>query len=302
MRDPLSWAGFVLSVCAVGTRLQAQNAKPLGFDPRLTFAGNFDAGYRKTQFVTDRHDAMLGQWDTRIELWLPPYRDKFALGPYMRLTGIAASKAEAWENVWLGRPGVGFQMYPFSALRGSRNTIVQALGPTRLFAEYNWLKYWGAENVWRPRKQTRFGAEHWRSLHVNDVKSAWWAETWNGLWRQSANEFSATYKTWIFANAVRAGLRAPTRKTAALAPYVALESSLTDNQAYFWENRLLAGGGIRFAPSLIGVIQDKSRLNRFAIYAEYLHVAKYYRLLAPPTIPNHEVRLGVTFSTGVWYQ
>jgi hypothetical protein len=296
---------LLLLGCAAAALSFAQSESPLGYDPYVTFAGNFDVGYHKTQFFEPDHHTVVGQWDTRVEVWLPPFRKRFSWGPYVRGAGIAASKSEAWENGWLAGPGVGLQVYPFSlpALRNSSNALAKILGPSRLYGEYNRLDYWGPANTWRPRKQTRIGAEHWRSLHVNDVSSVWWAETWNGLWWQSSNEFSPTYRSLIFANAVRSGIRAPGgRPLSAVTPYVALESSLTKNKSYYWENRLLVGGGVRFAPPLRGRLQDITRVNRFAVYAEYLRVGAYYRQTAPSAIPNYEVRIGVTFSTGLWYQ
>ena len=135
----------------------------------------------------------------------------------------------------------------------------------------------------------------------------WWAETWNGLWWQSANEFDPRYRSTIFASAVRSGVRAPERGAlSAVTPYVALESSLTRNTSYYWENRLLVGAGFRITPPLRGRFQERTRVNRLALYAEYLHVATYYRDVASQQanfagIPNHEVRIGLTFSTGLWY-
>jgi hypothetical protein len=294
----------LLAFSSVATRSFAQSNSPLGFDPYVTFAGNFDIGYHKTQFFERGHDVLVGQWDARTEVWLPPFRKRFAWGPYVRAAGIAASQTEAWENAWLAGPGVGFQVYPFSlpAFRKPSSALGKILGPLRLFGEYNRSNYWGEENAWRPRKQIRFGAEHWRSLHANDVSSAWWAETWNGLWWQSANEFSPTYDSVILANALRVGLRAPNvRFLSSLTPYVALESSVTKNQSYYWENRLLAGGGVRFAPTLQGRFRESTRVNRFAVYGEYLLVGAYYRESAPPSVPGFEIRVGVTFSTGLWY-
>jgi hypothetical protein len=293
--------GFLF--CVLPAASLAQSERALGVDPYLTFAGNFDIAYHQTQFFVPNHNAIVGQWDTRAEIWLPPFRREFSWGPYIRITGIAASQAEAWENAWLGGPGVGFQVYPFSLpfSRRSHNHLLRMMGPLRLFGEYNRLNYWGQTNQWRPHKQTRFGAEHWRALHVNDVSSPWWAETWNGLWWQSANEFSPAYHTWIFANAARAGVRAAGLRWSAFTPYIAVESSRTDNGSYYWENRLLAGGGVRYAPSLKGHFQERLSFNRFAVYAEYLHVGAYYSQTAPSSIPAHEVRAGITFSTGQWY-
>jgi hypothetical protein len=75
------------------------------------------------------------------------------------------------------------------------------------------------------------------------------------------------------------------------------QSSLTDNKTYYWENKLVTGGGVRLAPKLEG-----KWLNRFAVYGEYVHVAAYYRQSAPSSIPNHDVRAGITFSFGEWYR
>lgn len=283
----------------------AQPHNALGFDPYVTFAGNFDAGYHKTQFFELKHNVTLAQWDSRAELWIPPFRTSFSWGPYLRFAGIGASQDQPWENAWLAGPGVGFQVYPFSlsALRSSGGALRKVLGPLRLFGEYNRLNYWGKANDWRPKKQTRFGMEHWRALHVNDGSSSWWTETWNGLSWQSANEFDPQYHAWIFANAIRGGARIPQlHALSAITPYGALESSLTDQRQYYWENRLLAGGGVRFAPSLNNLPPGYRWFNRLALYAEYLHVAGYYRQSAPPSVPDHDVRVGISVSVGEWYR
>src|SRR3954462_12050651 len=38
----------------------AQSDSPLGWDPYVTFAGNFDAGYHKTQFFENNHNVLVG--------------------------------------------------------------------------------------------------------------------------------------------------------------------------------------------------------------------------------------------------
>ena len=42
-----------------------QSPNPLGFDPYVTFAGNVDTGYHKTQFFEPNHNVLVGQWDSR---------------------------------------------------------------------------------------------------------------------------------------------------------------------------------------------------------------------------------------------
>ena len=207
---------FVLSCgCCVASSIADS---PNGYEVKdlLSFAGNFDLGYRKTQFFESNHNAFVGTWDSRIELWLPPFRKSFSWGPYIRVAGIGASPDEPWENAWLAGPGVGLQVYPFShgVFREGGSLIGKILGPVRVFVEYNHLDYWGSENAWRPEHQARVGAEYWRNFHANDLKSTWWSEIWSGLYWQSANEFDDHYDTLNFAVSLRSGLRVPDAGTA----------------------------------------------------------------------------------------
>lgn len=297
-------AALAVLLGAFGATASSAQSQSLGFDPYVTFAGNIEVGYHKTQFFEANHDATVGQWDTRTEIWLPPFRFKFSWGPYLHVAGIDASRTEPWENAWLAKPGVGFQVFPFSlpAWRKNGSTLGGILGPLRLFAEYNRVNYWGQGNEWRPTVQKRIGMDHWRSLHVNDGRFAWWMETWNGFWWQSANEFDSHYNAWILGNALRSGVRVPrSHVLSAFTPYVAVESSLTDQRTYYWENRLLTGGGLRFAPSLHRLPQNYGWFNRLAVYAEYLRASAYYRQSAPSSVPKYDVRVGITASIGQWY-
>jgi hypothetical protein len=309
-RTILGWAFckvVLLSLLAgpLGLSAHAQSVNSFDLTRYMTLSGNFDVGYSKTQFFAPHHDTLVGQWDTRAEFWLPRFRKRLSWGLYLRVGGIGATKPEAWENGWLGMPGAGFQLYPFSPFvsRKSNCTVCRALGPLRLFAEYNRLDYWGKINAWRPTKQTRFGAEYWFARNVNDVNQPWWIELWTGAWWQSANEFAPHYDTGIQAFSLRDGVRVPRmRILSAFTPYLAVENSLTDNKTYYWENKLLAGGGVRFAPALKGFIFGSRRLSRCAIYGEYMQVAHYFRQSTPPPVPNYDVRAGISFNIGEWYR
>jgi hypothetical protein len=298
----------------------------LGIGDWMSVSSNFDAGYRNTQFFVPQYNTALLQWDSHVEFWLPPFRKKFSWGPYFRVAGIKGSEGDAWQNAWLGGPGIGFQLYPLSAKRFRRRSSVagKLLGPLRTFIEYNFTDYWGQENRWRPRNQTRVGFDYWKAAHVNDSDSYWWAEIWNGLYWQSANEFTDRYNSVIFSNSVRVGVRkAQSRMISSITPYIAVESSLSKYRRlgltdcslnpdlrnpqnpcdFFWENRLLAGGGLRFAPSL-GKLDTakKGWLTRFVIYGEYLRTATYYGPAAPSSFPRFDVRVGVSSSIGDWYK
>jgi hypothetical protein len=271
----------------------------------LTVSGNFDASYRETQFFKDGHDTSFFQWDTRLELWGPPYRNHFSWGPYLRLAGKISNRDEAFENGWLAEPGFGLQAYPFSFdhFRTPSNVLGKALGPLRAFVEYNIQDYWGDENRWRPDEQVRAGFDYYKALHVNSSTKPWWVEMYGQLTWESANEFDDDYNSLIFANAIRAGARIPDAGLlSAFTPYVLAESTLTENRSYAFENRLLLGGGIRFAPDMRLWPGRLDWISRFVIFAEYLNAAAYYKAQPPSGTPNHDFRVGIAVSVGDFYK
>ncbi len=312
---------FVALIFLVGNICVGQDTTSLDLKNWLTVSSNLDGGYRKTQFFAPHYDTGLFQWDSRIELWLPPSQQDHRWGPYLRVAGIAGTEPNAWQNGWLGGPGFGVQLYPLSGF----------LGPVRMFGEYNFTHYWGEDfprqgTSWRPRNQARAGFDYWKAVNVNAPNHYWWAEVWNGLYWQSANEFTDRYDSVIFANSGRFGIRkAKGGAISAITPYVAVESSLSkyrhagtggcfltpDQNSrdpnnpcdFFWENGLLVGGGLRFAPSL-GKLNDKNKgwLTRFVIYGEYLNTATYYGPTPPSSFPRFDVRVGVSANIGNWYK
>src|ERR1700733_9574483 len=89
-----SWLIFALMIVfcrefEVPTFGQSDNV--IGWDPYLTFSGNFDVDYQRTQFYSPNQNALVGDWDTRLEVWLPPFRTGFSWGPYLRFAGIDSS-------------------------------------------------------------------------------------------------------------------------------------------------------------------------------------------------------------------
>ena len=290
----------------------AQAAAPVVRDnAAVTFPANFDGGFRKTQFYALSYNTGVGQWDSRIEFWLPPGEGNFSWGPYVRIAGIVGSQSDAWQNEWIAAPGAGMQMFPFSTARyrGEHSTVGAILGPLRAFGEYNFVDYWGAANTWRPRNQVLAGFDYWKAVHVNDSSKAWWTEIWNGLYWQSSNEFTDRYDSVVFANSVRLGVRAPRLGAlSALTPYLLAQSSRTkydyagQTTDFYWENALIGGGGVRVAPMLHGNPERSRGVTRLVIYGEYLNTARYYGPAAPATVPRYDIRAGVSLSIGNWFK
>ncbi len=287
---------------------QGKITPPNSLNPKLadwlTISANLESAYRNTNFNSSGHHTVLSQGDSRLEFWMPPGRDKFSWGSYIRFAGLTSDRSPAWENAWLAQPGYGINVYPFSAadFRKKNQKSADIFGPLRLFAEYNQLDYWGSENIWRPNEQVRAGSDYWKQLNVNDLTKPMWSEIWTGLTWQSANEFDKDYNTLTFGNALRLGFRKPDAGILSMiTPYLVMESSLSENKKYYWDNRLLLGGGIRFAPPL-KFLPREWQANRFVIFAEYLGAAAYYRDSAPSSVPDHDFRIGISISIGEWFR
>ncbi|MBW7989408.1 MAG: hypothetical protein FVQ84_05235 [Planctomycetes bacterium] len=281
-----------------------QSSRGFGSPLWWGISANLESAYRNTNFDNSGHHTVLSQGDSRLEFWMPPGRDEFSWGPYVRFAGLTSDRSPAWENTWLAQPGYGINVYPFSAadFRKENQKSAYILGPLRLFGEYSRQDYWGSENIWRPNEQVRVGADYWRQRNVNNLSKPTWSEIWTGLIWQSANEFDKDYNTLTFGNALRLGFRKPdTGILSMITPYLVMESSFSENRRYYWDNRLLLGGGIRFAPPL-KFLPREWQANRFVIFAEYFGAAVYYRDSAPSSVPDYDFRIGISISIGEWFR
>jgi hypothetical protein len=276
----------------------------------VSISANLDASYRKTLFYENDMHAEIFNWDARVDLWLPPFREEFTWGPYVRIGGITSNKNSRdfeWLNNWNAHPGFGFQIYPFSSRTLKEEgpefyaDLAKPLGSLRLFIEHNEIRYWGKGHSWRPDELVRVGADYWKDFHIDDIRKPYWGEIWNGLIWNSSNGWDNDYDTLIFANALRLGARKPNSGLISMfTPYFALESSLSENRDYAWENRLLLGGGVRFAPPL-KYLPPAWNLTRFVIYAEYLNAAAYYRSSVADSRPDDDFRVGINIYIGEWW-
>ena len=303
---PTATSEPVWVVADPGIRLAKESCRLETSQPSqwVTLAGYTEVGWRDTQFTRPDHDGLFIPWEYRAELWLPPKKTEFSWGPYARFAGVDSDQPEAFENVQ--QYGVGFQVYPFSRgnIRKEVHSTWEAItGPLRVFFERNWQHFSGFGNEWRPRTLNRGGLEYYKALHVNETTQRRWAEFYGQAIWQSSNDFDVNYRTWVFGGAVRAGVRlADCGFLAAVSPYAVVEASRTRNDAYWWENRALLGAGIRFDPDLRRLPRAMDWLTRFVVFAEYVHAVGYFGAEPPDTIPDHDLRIGLSFAVGDFFR
>jgi hypothetical protein len=146
----------------------------------------------------------------------------------------------------------------------------------------------------------RAGAELWRERYVQQPSRPTWSEFWAGAIWQSSNEFDDHYDSLVLGASGKVGRRIVDQGiVSAFTPYLSLDTSWSGNDAYYWENNLMAGGGLRCAPRLSGI---PVAVTRFIVFAEYLRVVTYYGEKAPDGVPDYDFRAGIGLSFGNWYQ
>jgi len=79
----LSCICFVSLFFLSGNACTGQESTSLSLGKWFTASADLDGGYRETQFFTRHYNTGVFQWDSRVELWLPPFRSKRRWGPYL---------------------------------------------------------------------------------------------------------------------------------------------------------------------------------------------------------------------------
>ena len=174
-----------------------------GLPDWMSIAGYADFSYRTTQFFKPDYDTTFLQGDGRLEFWIPPGRETFSWGPYIRLAEqmVTARKPGRTPGWPCREPGSRLTRSVWH--RGERNDWFGGLlGPLRLFAEYNRpiTRMTRTRATGQPASSRgRVLARNLRQRH--DEASL--GRNLVGLFWQSANEFDPHYNTVIFANALR---------------------------------------------------------------------------------------------------
>jgi hypothetical protein len=156
---------------------------------------------------------------------------------------------------------------------------------------------------WRPKRDFRIGIELYRECNLysgsSEAENFLWGEFWgDASWRETSF-FIPHFRTWTFAFVPKIGIRLFPERELAIMPYATGEVSVT-GRTDFWQNRLLAGAGVRLMPfrRLTGTMSYF--LKGVRVYAEGLWVVSYFKDKAPPSIPGYDFRAGIGFTINRW--
>ena len=205
-----------------------------------------------------------------------------------------------WEDRW--DYGVGIEWRPFKKAESFHNRVLSWIRHVRFYSVYLLTKRFQDKDEWswRPDDDLRIGAELYRECNLYNER-LYWAEFWtDGSWR-ATNFYIDDYNSWTFAIVPKVGIKFFPENEWALMPYLTGEIALTGRSEY-WQNRMLAGIGIRVMPFrwYDGIISTFIRGIR--IYAENLWIIHYFDdlPLCSECIPEDDLRIGINYTINWW--
>lgn len=259
-----------------------------------------DTSYRTTNFFEENYDGLVAWVENRVFF---PRFSEFVNAPIplpdpFFIQILKGLKDIDWEDRW--DYGIGIEWRPLSKMEFPSNSLLAWTGHIRFYTVYLATKYLQDRDEWnwRPDDDFRIGAELYKECNLYN-KSRYWGEFWaDGSWRKT-NFYIDDYESWTFAFVPKLGMKIFSDEEIAIMPYVTGEIVITE-RSEFWQNRALAGLGIRSMPFR----WSDNRINIFVkglrFYVETLWVVDYFRDEAPSTTPDYDFRIGVNFTVNWW--
>jgi exo-beta-1,3-glucanase (GH17 family) len=250
------------------------------------FESNYNGGVfsGETRFIFPRLTKLLGS-----DIPLPE--------PFF--SGVLNSLKEIdWEDRF--DYGIGLEWRPLSTINFLEKPLLRWIKQLRFYTlslNTKFLQYQDSWS-WRPKTDFRYGLEYYKESNLYD-RDLWWSEIWaDASWRKT-NFYVTDYNSWTFAMVPKVGIKLFRDEEVCVMPYITGEIDVTQRYE-FWQNRALAGFGIRLMPFR----WNETMMNVFAkglrIYAEYLWVVNYFDDKAPPTIPDYDFRIGINYTINWW--
>lgn len=257
-----------------------------------------DVSFRKTNFFQDNYNGAVGWVESRLvfprfsELSdIPvPLPDPFLIGILKRLKDID------WEDRW--DYGVGIEWRPFKKAEFLNETFLEWTKHLRFYTVYLKTEYLQdkKEWSWRPDDDFRVGVGLYREYNLYDERK-YWGEFWGDISWRKTNFYIDDYKSWTFAFVPKLGIKLFPEKELALMPYLTGEISATE-RSEFWQNRALAGLGLRIMPfryDTKGIFMKGLR-----IYTEGIWVVDYFKDSPASGTPDYDFRVGLNFTINWW--
>jgi hypothetical protein len=272
----------------------------------LDLTGFGEGGYRLTNFYKEHYGFYGGWTENRLALRnLVTLGDGVGASTYAKIVLALTDHRELpEENVFSYGLGIELRLLPFNKTNGI-GLMASWLSQVRLYAEYLKAEFLRREvGTWVPRSDWRFGAELWkevnnevggRVIYPSSLSDRIWAELWSDIDWKSSSFFRRDFKSWNTAIVLRVGIWYPRiifTRDIYLSPYFVADHA-SSQWKFAWQNRALAGAGIRI---LLFPHSLSLWLRRLKFFAECVCIICYYDEKAVSGTPNYDFRIGVNFS------
>jgi hypothetical protein len=265
-----------------------------------------EVNYRSTNFYGTGYDYVGGWSEVRLaarNVLTPGLIAGFS--PYLKAAATLSNHTELpEENTIVYGAGIELRFLPKDDSH-KLNCWLVWLAHVRLYGEYLRIRFLKRDvGDWVPRQDWRLGLELWREFNVELDESGThestrinrvWAETWGDIdWRKS-DFFLADFASWTSESLIRFGVRYPKIIASGdvfLMPYVVVGHSFSQ-WCFAWQNRALAGGGMRIMPFPRA---HSCWLRRLRLFGEHLWIVRYFDNPPLLSIPDRDWRIGINFS------
>lgn len=264
----------------------------------LQFFG--DISSRSTNFFESNYNGRVFSGETRFIFprfsgfldFVIPIPEPFFSGTLKSLKKID------WEDRF--DFGIGLEWRPFSKMDILEKPLLRWIKQMRFYTLFLSTVYLQYQNTWswRPKTDFRYGMEFYEEYNLYNT-NMFWTELWaDASWRKT-NFFVKDYNSWTLAIVPKVGIKIFQGIEFCIMPYLTGEFALTQRYE-FWQNRMLAGIGIRFMPFRWNESMMNVFIKGLRLYIENLWVLNYFDDNAPASIPDYDLRAGINYTINWW--
>lgn len=260
----------------------------------LQFFGDLD--FRNTNFYESKYNGIVFSNETR--LIFPRFNKFLNLAfpipePYIT-SSLNLLKDINWENRL--NYGAGIEWRSLSTVAFLDNPLLNWAKQLRFYVLYLHSKYLQYEDSWdwRPTTDFRYGVELYKESNFYNT-DLFWLEIWGDLSWRNTNFFVKDFNSWTFAFVPKVGIKLLPEREVCIMPYITGEISST-RRTEFWQNRILAGGGIRLMPFRWNDSKMYFLIKGLRLYVENLWLINYMKDEAPATISKYDIRFGINYA------
>ncbi len=270
---------------------------------RFYYQGYGDLSWRKTNFSRTDYEGLVGWFENKLVMKTIKIPGLASIDLFGRATPEISSRSVPWENRLVYGGGAEWRILEeIDFLR--QNPALSWLAAIRLYFLY--LEFAPIKDDYDSyHHDHRFGAGVYKDYgfpsegegdRIRKPEELAWYELWGDLsWRKT--DFSSEpFRSWLGGASLKLGVKWPyLTASTPLMPYFLADFSASE-KSYFYQNRVILGGGLRLMPFRGYEYEGYEWLYNLKLYLEYQNAALYLKDDPDSDTPRYDFRAGLAFS------